>query len=232
MLTVKNEKIFEKPVTIPTYKKNFYSISKTTDIISMNNYVMKKLIPVALVTLLTSTFLYGTTPYTITSVTGGPIKDEIGGVLSVAETPTHNKLLFSAEVVKKFRALTNSVWLDESNNPMFPFGSELCVVKYTVTNNSDEDMNIYGMYIKAVFENNHMLAANQLPAEDAEHVKMGYLPYLIDHFGENANEWVLKPGQSVSFAETYYVENPKLNVSFIYPNAAGEKSSEDFKLEC
>lgn len=198
----------------------------------MKSYVVKKLIPVTLVTLLTSSFLYGTPSYTITSVTGGPIKDEMGGVLSVAETTNQNKLLFSAEVLKKFRALSSSTWMDENNNPMFPFGSELCVVKYTVMNNSDETIDLFGMYIKAVFNNKGLLAANHLPAEEAEHVKMGYPPYLIDHFGEDSTQWLLKPGESLSFAETYYVEDPKLTVQFIYPNSKNEKESQQFHLEC
>lgn len=203
-----------------------------TDIISMKSYVVKKLIPVTLVTLLTSSFLYGTPSYTITSVTGGPIKDEIGGVLSAAETTSQNKLLFSAEVLKKIRALNSSVWTDENNNPMFPFGSELCVVKYTVMNNSTETIDLFGMYIKAVFNNKEMLAANHLPPDEAEHVRMGYPPFLIDHFGEDATQWLLQPGESLSFAETYYVEDPKLTVQFVYPKNEKGTASQQFHLEC
>jgi hypothetical protein len=193
----------------------------------MNSFT-RKLIPVALIGMMTSSMM---SPYIITSVQGGPISDEIGGVLSFAETELNNKMKFQAAVKSVTHTDHSSLWLTSTGEDRFPKGSKAAVVEFTITNNSDEDVDVFGMFIKAWFGDSQNLASPVLPVKKAEHVKQGYPEYIVDLF--STDSWVIKPGKSLTFADTFYVEEDNmLHLTVTIPQANSQAVSETFTLPC
>lgn len=171
------------------------------------NSVSKKFVPVALLGLLTSSLLYGVIPYTVTSAEGGPVSDVIGSVISFAEAKLSDTLSFETVVISTQQSTRGSVWLREDNNEdRFPRGSQIAVVKFVVYNNSDKPVDVFGLFVKAWFEGSSKLAAPVVSSEDSPHVKLGYPEYLIDLFGTSSDSWVIPAGESIVFAESFYVE--------------------------
>jgi len=200
--------------------------------------VSKRLMPVALMGLLTSSLLYGSAPYLITSAQGGPLSDELGGVISFAQAQVNKSLAFEAAVVHRTSSTGHSFWLNDNEEDKFPRGTNIAVVQFTVTNNSDKDVDLFGLYVKASFEGTDELAATVTPVKEAPHVKMGYPAYLIDQFDINEDAWILPAGESLNFAESFYVQGTKvLNVSVVAPERddvtdTKTVSSESFSLVC
>lgn len=201
------------------------------------------------VSLLTSTLLYGATPYMVTSTQGGPVKDELGGILSFAESSLNETLTYEATIIDVSDRYQNSLWyvtpsvtdLKEGTvvkkTDAFPIGSKTCTVKFTVTNNAMTDMNIYRLFVKGWFEGSKWLASPVVPASTSKHVELGYKEYLVDHFGSDANEWIIPAGQSVTFAETFHIddEDAPLNIQIIIPKEGEEKDFavlDAFQLHC
>ena len=192
----------------------------------MSNFRLSAL-PLTLAALMTSTLVYGAAPYTIASSHGGPVKDELGEIVSLAEAPL-NKLLHG------------SLWQltgDDlsSRSDAFPIGSKTVTVKFTLTNITNEPVDIYGLFIKGWYENSEWLASPVTPTSKAKHVELGYPEHLVDYFGLNSDEWMVQPKQSVSFAETFYVDNEDepLNLEIIIPKKGESKDftvSAAFKL--
>jgi len=193
----------------------------------MNSFT-RKLIPVALMGLVTSSMM---SPYIITSVQGGPVSDEIGGVLSFGETELNEKMKFQAVVKSITQTDHASLWLTSSGEDRFPKGSKAAVVEFTITNNSDEDIDVFGMFIKAWFGESQNLASPVLPVKLAEHTKQGYPEYVVDLF--DTDNWIVEPGKSLTFADTFYVEtNNTLHLTVTVPQPEGTAVSETFLLPC
>lgn len=193
-------------------------------------------LPLGLVALLTSTMMYGAAPYTIASTEGGPVKDELGEIVSMSESEINQNLAYEAVVIDTTDALHGSLWQIASKSAdnlilttdAFPIGSKTVTVKFTVKNKSIEPMNVYGLFVKGWYESSKWLASPVTPTSAAKHVEMGYPEHLVDYFGLENDEWIILPQQSVSFAETFYIDNEDepLNLELILPQDGEEK---DFK---
>jgi hypothetical protein len=189
---------------------------------------------------MTSTLVYGAAPYTIASSHGGPVKDELGEIVSLAEAPLNKLLYYEAVVINTSDTLHGSLWQltgDDlsSLTDAFPLGSKTVTVKFTLTNITNEPVDIYGLFIKGWYENSEWLASPVTPTSKAKHVELGYPEHLVDYFGLNSNKWMVQPKQSVSFAETFYVDNEDepLNLEIIIPKKGESKDftvSAAFKL--
>jgi hypothetical protein len=199
----------------------------------MNN-LSAKFIPVALLGLVTSSLLGGSTPYMLTSTQGGPIQDELDGNVSFAQADLSEALSFETVVEDISFSNRGSQWLTDSGEDMFPKGSPMAVVRFKVTNISSTNLDLFGLHIKAWYEGSENLASSVLPVSEAPHAKLGYPEYLVDRFPANVDEWILQPGQSLVFAESFYTEGDKLlNITVSTPNPVGQKkavTSETFSL--
>lgn len=188
-------------------------------------------LPLTLTALMTSTLVYGAAPYTIASVNGGPVKDELGEIVSIAESSLSNALIYEAVIINTSDTLQGSLWQVTEDDlrtqvDAFPMGSKTVTVKFTLTNTSSVPVDIYGLFVKGWYENSDWLASPVLPVTSAKHVELGYPAYLVDHFGLDSDEWIIQPNQSVSFAETLYVdkEDAPLNLQLIAPEKGEEKN--------
>ena len=187
-------------------------------IIIFMNSLPKKFVPVALLGVLTSSLLYGCIPYTVTSAQGGPVSDAIGSVISFAEAQLSESLSFETVIVDVKTSSRSSFWLSDSNDDKFPRGTKVAVVKFVVTNNSTKPVDVFGLYVKAWFEGSDRLASPVTPAKDAPHAEQGYPEYLIDLFNPESDTWIIPAGESLTFAESFYVEgDADLNVSVVAP---------------
>lgn len=188
-------------------------------------------LPLTLTALMTSTLVYGAAPYTISSANGGPVKDELGEIVSISESSLSTALLYEAVIINTSDTLQGSLWQVSENDlktqvDAFPLGSKTVTVKFTLTNTSNLPVNIYGLFVKGWYENSEWLASPVLPVTSAKHVELGYPAYLVDYFGLEADEWIIEPNQSVTFAETFYVDNEEepLNLQLIVPEKGEEKN--------
>ena len=189
---------------------------------------------------MTSTLVYGAAPYTIASVNGGPVKDELGEIVSIAESSLSNALIYEAVIINTSDTLQGSSWQVTENDLLtkvdaFPLGSKTVTVKFTLTNTSNVPVDIYGLFVKGWYENSAWLASPVLPVTSAKHVELGYPAYLVDYFGLDSDEWIIEPNQNISFAETFYVDNEDepLNLQLSAPEKGEEKNftvSASFKL--
>lgn len=188
-------------------------------------------LPLTLTALMTSTLVYGAAPYTISSANGGPVKDELGEIVSISESSLSTALLYEAVIINTSDTLNGSLWQVNGNDlkthvDAFPLGSKTVTVKFTLTNSSNTPVDIYGLFVKGWYENSEWLASPVLPVTSAKHVELGYPAYLVDYFGLDSDEWVINPNQSVTFAETFYVdsEDEPLNLQLIVPEKGEEKN--------
>jgi hypothetical protein len=188
-------------------------------------------LPLTLTALMTSTLVYGAAPYTISSANGGPVKDELGEIVSISESSLSTALLYEAVIINTSDTLQGSLWqvsedYHKTQIDAFPLGSKTVTVKFTLTNTSNLPVNIYGLFVKGWYENSEWLASPVLPVTSAKHVELGYPAYLVDYFGLEADEWIIEPNQSVTFAETFYVDNEDepLNLQLIVPEKGEEKN--------
>lgn len=197
-------------------------------------------LPLTLTALMTSTLVYGAAPYTISSANGGPVKDELGEIVSISESSLSTALIYEAVIINTSDTLHGSLWQHSEDDLIslvdaFPLGSKTVTVKFTLTNTSSHPVDIYGLFVKGWYENSEWLASPVLPVSSAKHVELGYPAYLVDYFGLEANEWIVEPNQSVTFAETFYVddEDEPLNLQLIVPEKGEEKNftvSASFRL--
>jgi hypothetical protein len=197
-------------------------------------------LPLTLTALMTSTLVYGAAPYTISSANGGPVKDELGEIVSISESSLSTALIYEAVIINTSDTLQGSLWQRNEDDltslvDAFPLGSKTVTVKFTLTNTSNLPVDIYGLFVKGWYENSEWLASPVLPVSSAKHVELGYPAYLVDYFGLEANEWIVEPNQSVTFAETFYVddEDEPLNLQLIVPEKGEEKNftvSASFRL--
>lgn len=193
-------------------------------------------VPLTLAALVTSTLMYGAAPYTIASTEGGPVKDELGEIVSFSESKINQDLGYEAVVIDTSDALHGSLWqltsLDRDNltssSDAFPIGSKTITVKFTITNRTTEPVDVYGLFVKGWYESSRWLASPVTPTSEAKHVEMGYPEHLVDHFGLESDEWIIPPQQNVSFAETFYVDNEdeSLHLEIILPKEGEEKDFE------
>jgi hypothetical protein len=193
--------------------------------------ITKLFMPVTLINKMTSFNLYGVQEYTLTSTEGGPVQDELGGVISFAEANLTNALSFEAVLVDVTPSTEPSAWLkgDTDDEDAFPRGTKIAVVKFTITNNSDKDVDVYGLYVKAWFDHSERLASPVLPIAESPHVKAGYPAYLVDLFEMNEDQWILAAGHSMTFADSFYIEREGelLNVNVIAPDCSKQGNDED-----
>ena len=197
-------------------------------------------LPLTLTALMTSTLVYGAAPYTISSANGGPVKDELGEIVSISESSLSTALIYEAVIINTTDTLQGSLWQRNEDDltslvDAFPLGSKTVTVKFTLTNTSNLPVDIYGLFVKGWYENSEWLASPVLPVSSAKHVELGYPAYLVDYFGLEADEWIVEPNQSVTFAETFYVddEDEPLNLQLIVPERGEEKNftvSASFRL--
>lgn len=188
-------------------------------------------LPLTLATLVSSTLMYGAAPYTITSAQGGPVKDELGEIVSISESKLNNQLFYEAVIINTSDALHGSLWqvADDDMTSLtdaFPIGSKTVTVKFTITNHNSIPMDIYGLFIKGWYENSEWLASPVTPVNKAKHVELGYPEYLVDYFGLDKDQWIIEPGEQVSFAETFYVdsEDEPLTLELILPEKGESKN--------
>lgn len=167
------------------------------------------------------------------------MKDELGEIVSISEAPFNGLLSYEAVVIDTSDALYGSLWqiTDKDLQPMdaFPLGSKTVSVKFTLTNNSTEPVDVYGLFIKGWYEDSEWLASPVIPTSKAKHVELGYPEYLVDYFGHDNNEWIIPPNQSLEFAETFYIddEDKALNLEIVIPSKQGNNDnpgSVGFKL--
>lgn len=184
-------------------------------------HLPKKLIPFALLTLLSSSFLYGTTTYLVTTKYGGPLQDEYE---IISRNETENRTLhITSTIFNEQRTTQPSEWTDDQNNDLFPPGSRTVIVLFTLMNVSTEPVNLYDMTITANFKDSAYHAAAQTPSEDAAHTRFGFPAQYSDLYDKTTN-WILKPGQYVQFAETYYTEpSNELQISLHIPESNTEE---------
>lgn len=199
-------------------------------------------IPLALASLTTSTLMYGAAPYTIASSGGGPVKDDLGEIISISEAPLNNALSYEAIVVNTADTMHGSLWQttghDKDNltaaTDAFPIGSRTVTIQFTITNNSMSPVDIYGLHIRGWYEGSKWLASPVTPTNKAKHVEMGYPEYLLDIFGLEKDEWIIPPNETVVFAETFYADNDApLNLQIILPQKDGNSEglvSANFQL--
>lgn len=197
-------------------------------------------LPLTLTALMTSTLVYGAAPYTISSANGGPVKDELGEIVSISESSLSTALIYEAVIINTSDTLHGSLWQRNEDDltslvDAFPLGSKTVTVKFTLTNTSNLPVDIYGLFVKGWYENSEWLASPVLPVSSAKHVELGYPAYLVDYFGLESDEWIVEPNQSVTFAETFYVddEDEPLNLQLIVPEKGEEKNftvSASFRL--
>lgn len=180
---------------------------------------------------MTSTLMYGAAPYTIASSEGGPVKDVLGEIVSISEAPLNNSISYEAVIINTSDALHGSLWQlngEDLSSVMdaFPIGSKTVTVKFTLTNRTSEPVDIYGLFIKGWYENSEWLASPVTPASKAKHVELGYPEYLVDYFGIDSDKWIISPHQSISFAETFYVDNEDepLTLEIIIPEKGESKN--------
>lgn len=202
-----------------------------TPIMGYMSDITKLFVPVTLINKMISFNLYGVQEYTLTSTEGGPVQDALGGVLSFAEANLTNALSFEAVLVDVAPSTEPSAWLkgDSDDEDAFPRGTKIAVVKFTITNNSDKDVDVYGLYVKAWFDHSERLASPVLPVAQAPHVKAGYPAYLVDLFEMNEDQWILAAGHSITFADSFYIEGEGelLNVNVIAPDCSKQGMDED-----
>tara|TARA_B100001146_G_C16108840_1_gene402674 strand:- start:348 stop:929 length:582 start_codon:yes stop_codon:yes gene_type:complete len=183
--------------------------------------IPKKLIPVTLLTVLSSTFMYGTLPYIVTTRHGGPLQDEYE-IISRAETQ-NQYLHITATIIHEGRSQNPSEWTDDQQQDLFPEGSKTVTVLFTIMNTSPNPVNLYDMTINAVFTESEYHAAQQTPTRTATHTQLGYPEQYADLFNET-NNWVLSAGKYVQFAATYYTEpSNELNITINVPTAQTEE---------
>ena len=202
----------------------------TKPIISHMRSFKLSALPLTLAALMTSTLVYGAAPYTVASADGGPVKDELGEIVSISEAPLNQLLFYEAVVINTSDALHGSLWQVTGDDlasvtDAFPIGSKTVTVKFTLTNTSTIPVDIYGLFIKGWYENSEWLASPVTPSRSAKHVELGYPEYLVDYFGLNSDQWIIEPGKSVTFAETFYVDNEDepLTLQIIIPKKGEEK---------
>jgi hypothetical protein len=166
--------------------------------------ITKLFMPVTLINKMTSFNLYGVQEYTLTSTEGGPVQDELGGVISFAEANLTNALSFEAVLVDVTPSTEPSAWLKG-------------------------DVDVYGLYVKAWFDHSERLASPVLPIAESPHVKAGYPAYLVDLFEMNDDQWILAAGHSMTFADSFYIEREGelLNVNVIAPDCSKQGNDED-----
>ena len=179
---------------------------------------------------MTSTLVYGAAPYTVASAEGGPVKDELGEIVSISEAPLNKVLSYEAVVINTSDALHGSLWQRPGEElgtmvDAFPIGSKTVTVKFTITNTSPFPVDIYGLFVKGWFENSDWLASPVTPASSAKHVELGYPEYLVDYFGLDSDKWIIEPKKSITFAETFYIDNEDepLTLELIMPKKGEEK---------
>lgn len=180
---------------------------------------------------MTSTLMYGAAPYTIASSDGGPVKDVLGEIVSISEAPLNNSLAYEAVIINTSDALHGSLWQLNGEDlasvmDAFPIGSKTVTAKFTLTNRTSEPVDIYGLFIKGWYEHSEWLASPVTPASKAKHVELGYPEYLVDYFGIDSDKWMIGPHQSISFAETFYVDNEDepLTLEIIIPEKGESKN--------
>lgn len=189
---------------------------------------------------MTSTLVYGAAPYTIASTDGGPVKDELGEIVSISEAQLNKILYYEAAVINTSDTLQGSLWQlhrDDLSSVVdaFPLGSKTVTVKFTITNTSSLPVDIYGLFIKGWYENSEWLASPVTPVSSSKHVALGYPEYLVDYFGLDSDKWIVEPEQRITFAETFYVDNEDepLTLEIIIPEKGEDKNftvSAGFKL--
>lgn len=197
--------------------------------------ISKKFIPVAFIGLITSSLLYGTNPYVITSAQGGPLEDELDGVISFAQAQLIKGVSFEAKILDIVTSHTESGWLNEKDQDAYPPGTKIAVVEFTLHNTTDKDVDIFGLFVKAWFENDEQLAAPVTPIKNAPHVQAGYPEYLLDVFNTDKDSWVIPAGEKVTFADSYHIPStpePSLNVQIVLPQTGKTDTSHVFKLAC
>lgn len=179
---------------------------------------------------MTSTLVYGAAPYTVASVEGGPVKDELGEIVSISEAPLNKLLYYEAVVINTSDTIQGSLWQVNGDDlasleDAFPLGSKTVTVKFTLTNTTNFAVDIYGLFIKGWYENSEWLASPVTPASSAKHVELGYQAYLVDYFALDSDQWLVKPNQSITFAETFYVDNEDepLTLEMIIPKKGEDK---------
>jgi hypothetical protein len=187
-------------------------------------------LPLTLAALMTSTLVYGAAPYTIASTEGGPVKDELGEIVSLAEAPLSKILYYEAVVVNTSDTLQGSLWQvtgDDlsSVSDAFPLGSKTVTVEFTIINTATCPVDIYGLFVKGWYEHSEWLASPVTPVGSAKHVELGYPPYLVDYFGLDSDKWIIEPDEKVTFAETFYVDNEDepLTLQLIMPEKGEDK---------
>lgn len=206
----------------------------------MSNFKLSAL-PLTIAALLASPLLYGAAPYAIASSEGGPVKDEFGEIVSISESTLNKTLSYEAVVINTSDTLHGSLWqvtdyFSSSTKDAFPLGSKTVTVKFTLTNKAAVPADVYGLFVKGWYDNSEWLASPVTPSSKAKHVDLGYPEHLVDLFGLTANEWIIAPHQSISFAETFYVddEDSPLNLELILPEKGEDenkaKVSASFKL--
>ena len=195
-------------------------------------------LPLTLAALMTSSMVYGAAPYTIGSAVGGPVKDELGEIVSVSEARLNQLISYTARIINTSDTLQGSLWQvyeDKSFIDAFPLGSKTVSVQFTLTNQTSYPVDIYGLFVKGWYENSEWLASPVIPSSKAKHVELGYREHLLDYFGNDTDQWMIGPNESLSFAETFYVdnENEPLNLQIVIPKKDNPKeftSSAQFRL--
>ena len=180
---------------------------------------------------MTSTLVYGAAPYTIASTDGGPVKDELGEIVSISEAQINKVLYYEAAVINTSDTLQGSLWQlhrDDLSSLVdaFPLGSKTVTVKFTITNTANFPVDIYGLFIKGWYENSEWLASPVTPVSSSKHVELGYPEYLVDYFGLDSDQWIVEPEQRITFAETFYVDNEDepLTLEIIIPKKGEDKN--------
>lgn len=154
--------------------------------------------------------------------------------MSISESSLNQALSYEAVVINTSDTLQGSRWqlTDDSLSSIrdaFPMGSKTVTVKFCITNNSEEPVDIYGLYVKGWFEDSEWLASPVTPTQNAKHVELGYPEYLVDLFGHDADQWIIEPNQTIHFAETFYIdsETSPLNLEIILPKRGSSAKEEN-----